>query len=204
MEHKLHQLRVDVRLNTKVVGADATGLTLEQGGRIDADLVAWVAGVKAPDVLARLDGLDVARNGQLLVRPTLQTTVDDRIFALGDCARFEDPDGKPLPTTAQVARQQAQFLATTLNRHFRRGRPLRPFSFHNRGNLVSLGDYAAYGTLGSYGFFRGRVIRGRLAELGHAALYRQHQMDLIGLLRGGATWLGSDLMRVGRTRVTLG
>ena len=129
---------------------------------------------------------------------------DDRIFALGDCARFEGPNGKPLPTTAQVARQQAQFLAATLDRHLRRGRPLRPFSFHDRGSLVSLGDYAAYGTLGSYGFFRGGVIRGRLAELGHAALYRQHQMDLIGLLRGGATWLGSDLMRVGRTRVTLG
>lgn len=203
VQRKLGQLRVEVRLNTKAVGADGTGLLLDGGGRVDADLMAWVAGVKAPDVLKRLDGLEVARNGQLLVRPTLQTA-DDRIFALGDCARFEGADGKPLPPTAQVARQQALFLARSLGRHLRRGRPLRPFTFHNRGSLVSLGDYAAYGTLGNYGFFSGAVIRGRLAELGHAALYRQHQMDLTGLLRGSATWLGSDLMRAGRSRVVLG
>ena len=203
VKRKLGQLRVEVRLDTKVVGADETGVLLEGGGRVDSDLMAWVAGVKAPDVLKHLDGLEVARNGQLLVRPTLQTTVDDRIFALGDCARFEGANGKPLPTTAQVARQQAQFLARSLRRHLRWGRPLRPFAFRNRGSLVSLGDYAAYGTLGNYGFFSGGVIRGRLAELGHAALYRQHQMDLTGLLRGGATWLGSDLMRVGRSRVVL-
>ncbi len=202
--HKLQQLRIDVHLKTRVVSADANGVMLEQGGRVDADIVAWVAGVRAPDILAHLDGLDVARNGQLLVRATLQTKADDRIFALGDCARFDGVDGKPLPTTAQVARQQAQFLARSLDRHLRRGRPLRPFKFRSRGNLVSLGDYAAYGTLGNYGFFHGSVIRGRLAQLGHAVLYRQHQMDLTGLLRGGATWLGSDLMRAGRTRVTLG
>ena len=203
VKRKLGQLRVDVRLSTKVVGADATGLLLDGGGRVDADLMAWVAGVKAPDVLKQMDGLEVARSGQLVVRPTLQTA-DDRIFALGDCARLEGANGRPLPTTAQVARQQALFLARSLGRLLRWNRPLRHFAFHNRGSLVSLGDYAAYGTLGNYGFFRGGVIRGRLAELGHAALYRQHQMDLTGLLRGGATWLGSDLMRAGRSRVVLG
>ena len=63
------------------------------------------------------------------------------------------------------------------------------------GSLVSLADYVAYGTLGSYGFFRGVFLKDRLAHLAHAALYRMHRMDLYGPIRGGVTWLADDLIR---------
>ena len=33
-------------------------------------------------------GLETTRNNQLVVKPTLQTSRDDRIFAIGDCAFF--------------------------------------------------------------------------------------------------------------------
>ena len=69
---------------------------------------------------------------------------------------------------------------------------------------MSLADYAAYGTLGSYGFFRGGFLRGHLAHLAHAALYRMHQMDLYGPVRGGVTWFADDLYRVVRPRIHLG
>jgi len=42
--------------------------------------------VQGPEVLKNLDGLEASPSNQLVVRPTLQTTRDDNIFAIGDCA----------------------------------------------------------------------------------------------------------------------
>ncbi len=56
------------------------------GKVIRADLTVWAAGIKAPAILSNLDGLPTNRLGQLVVRRTLQTEIDDNVFALGDCA----------------------------------------------------------------------------------------------------------------------
>ena len=42
-------------------------------------------------VLAQLDGLEANRINQLVVEPTLQTTRDPDVFALGDCAACPRP-----------------------------------------------------------------------------------------------------------------
>jgi NADH:quinone reductase (non-electrogenic) len=143
------------------------------------------------------------RRGQIEVRPTLQTRADDGIFALGDCASCAGADGKPFPTTAQVARQQALFLARSLAGHLAGNKPLGVFRFHDRGSLVALGDYAAYGSLGQHGILRGALIKGWLAKLGHASLYRMHQLDLNGFVKGGVEWLADDLTRMTRPRIGL-
>jgi NADH:ubiquinone reductase (H+-translocating) len=203
VEAKLRQLSIDVSTNTKVVGADTKGVVLAGGQRVDADLIVWAAGVKAPDIVSKL-GLEVNRKGQIVVKPTLQSRVDENVFALGDCSTLSGANGKPLPTTAQVARQQAVFLARSLTGHLKQHKPLAEFRFRDMGSLVSLGEYAAYGTLGSYGFFHGGFLKGRVAHLAHAALYRMHQMDLYGLARGGVTLLADDLTRAIRPRILLG
>ena len=203
VEAKLRQLGIEVRTSTKVVGADSKGVILDGDRRIDANLIVWAAGVKAPEVTSKL-GLEVNRKGQIVVRPTLQSQADENVFALGDCSSLSGPNGKPLPTTAQVARQQAVFLARSLAGHLKQNKPLAEFRFRDMGSLVSLGDYAAYGTLGSYGFFRRGFVKGRVAQLAHATLYRMHQMDLYGPARGGVTWLADDLTRAVRPRILLG
>ncbi len=202
-ERVLRGLGVDVRVGTRVTGADAAGVTVA-GGRVDASLTVWAAGVRAPHVVAKLDGLAVGRHGQVVVGSTLQSVTDDSVFALGDCASLDGANGRPLPATAQVARQQAVFLARSLAARARHGRPLARFAFRDMGSVVSLGDYAAYGTLGSYGVFRGGFLPGRVAQLSHAALYRMHQMDLEGVVRGGLGWLADDLGRLVRPGVRLG
>ena len=59
----------------------ATGVKLANGTFLPAELVVWAAGVKAPDLLRNLDGLETNRINQLLVLPTLRTTHDENIFA---------------------------------------------------------------------------------------------------------------------------
>jgi NADH:ubiquinone reductase (H+-translocating) len=201
VEAELRSLGVDVRTSTKVVGVDAQGVSLDGERRIEAGLVVWAAGVKGPAVMSNLDGVEISRRGQALVADTLQTKNDERIFALGDCSDLAGANGKPLPATAQVARQQALFLAKSLASQIKSGAPLGHFKYRDMGSLVSLGPYAAYGTLGSYGFLKGAAFKGWLARIGHAALYRMHQLDVNGYARRLVIWLAASLRRLVQPRV---
>ena len=107
--HKLLvEMGVEIRTGVPVAEVRADGVRLVDGSFIPAELAVWAAGVRAPAVLAELDGLEVNRAGQLVVRPSLQTTRDDDVFAIGDCAACPWPghDG-PVPPGAQAAHQQA-------------------------------------------------------------------------------------------------
>lgn len=186
----LENLGVNVVTGARVTGAVQEGLTLADGARIDATLMVWAAGVKGPAFLSELSGLECTRNNQLVVQSSLQTRQDSAIFAIGDCASLTLPDAeRPLPPTAQVAHQQAQHLIGNLPGFLLEGRPIPDFRYHDFGSLVSLADYDAYGSLGKLGLLKGGTIRGRLAQLSHAMLYRAHQARLYGFWRGGLVWL---------------
>ncbi len=75
-------------------------------------LKARAAGVRGAKFLTELDGLESNRINQLVVRTTLQTTLDDDIFALGDCAACPLTEGsdKNVPPRAQSARAASQFF----------------------------------------------------------------------------------------------
>jgi NADH dehydrogenase len=107
--HKeLEALGVRVLTNTAVVEATGEGMITKSGEFIAADLRVWAAGVKGPEILKEVAGLETTRANQLVVTPTLQTTRDERIFAIGDCAYFL-PEGatRPVPPRAQSAHQIA-------------------------------------------------------------------------------------------------
>ena len=198
---QLRTLGIDVRAGARVVSADAAGFVLDDGSRIDASLRVWAAGVKAQDAIAALDGFELTASGQVKVGPTLQTTTDDRVFALGDCASFTAiGEPRPLPPTAQVARQQAMHLARYIP-GWLEGQPIPPFSVRDLGSLVSLSRYNAFGTLGRHGLFRNRFIRGRFAQLSHAMLYRLHQAELHGFGRASMIWLSDAIASAVRPKI---
>jgi NADH dehydrogenase len=201
---RLERLGITIFTGARVVSADGNGLRLVDGSRIYADLQIWAAGVKAADVLASIDGLEVTRNNQLVIGPTLQTTRDPRIFAIGDCASLVcSPDVKPLPPTAQVAHQQAAHLIRHIPAWLN-GAELPPFRYRDFGSLVSLGGYGAYATLGKFGLFGSGFIKGRVAQLGHILLYRSHQSRLHGFWRGSLIWLADIINSYVRPRLRLG
>lgn len=176
----LRRLKVDIRTGALVTEVNAHGVKLQTGEFIPSELVVWAAGVKGPDVLADLDGLEASRSNQLVVRPTLQTTRDDNVFAFGDCAWLV-PDGEqsPVPPRAQAAHQQASHLVRNLQRRLR-GDPLQPFRYRDFGSLVSLGGYSTVGSL--MGFITGRkmLIEGFVAKLMYRSLYKMHLTALHG------------------------
>ena len=115
----LTKLGVEVRTGARVAEVLENGVRLADGEFIPSELVVWSAGVKAPDFLANIAGLETNRINQLVVRPTLQTTLDDSIFAIGDCAACPRPDlAQIVPPRAQAAHQQAGFLVKQLDLGF--------------------------------------------------------------------------------------
>jgi NADH:ubiquinone reductase (H+-translocating) len=188
---QLGQLGVTVMAGEAVSEVAPGFVRTASGKAVRADLTVWAAGIKAPPVLAKLDGLPVTKQGQLVVRPTLQTEVDDNIFALGDCAActWSDSDGKEhkVPPRAQAAHQQASFLVQALGNRLK-GRPLPEFVYRDLGSLVSLNHFSAVGNLRG-----GMLVKGLLARWMYMSLYRMHIAGLHGyrrmLLDTVANWL---------------
>ena len=190
---QLRALGIDVRTGVKVVAADAECYVLDGGERVPAALKVWAAGIRASDIF-RESGLELNRAGQVVVAPNLLAKGEQCVFALGDCASLV-PEGaeRPLPSTAQVANEQALHLIRYLPAWLREGKPVPPFRFRDLGELVSLSDYNAFGTLGRFGFFKGGFIKGRFAQLSHALLYRQHQLSLHGPRRAALLWMAERI-----------
>ena len=128
-EQILTKLGVEVRVGSRVTSVTDQGVNLANGEFIPSELVVWAAGVKGPDVLAKLDGLEVSRLNTLVVKPTLQTTRDDNIFVIGDAA-YLVPDGETaaVPPRAQAAHQQSTHLVRQLQRRINGETKLRPSS----------------------------------------------------------------------------
>jgi len=176
----LRKLNVDIRTNARVTEVTPQGVKLASGDFIGSELVVWAAGVKGPDVLAKLDGLEVSRSNQLVVKPTLETTLDPDVFALGDCAYLVPPgETYPIPPRAQAAHQEASHLVKQMQRRLA-GEPLKPFKYRDFGSLVSLGHYSTVGSL--MGFVTGRkmIIEGFVAKLMYRSLYKMHETALHG------------------------
>jgi NADH dehydrogenase len=179
----LVKLGVDVRTSARVAEVLADGVRLADGEIIPSELVVWSAGVKAPPFLAGIDGLETNRINQLVTRPTLQTTRDDDIFAMGDCASCPRPGyPQPVPPRAQAAHQMAEFMFKQLNNRIS-GRPLGEFSYRDLGSLVSLGKYSTVGSLMGFVIGRSFFIEGYFARVMYKSLYKMHEAALHGRLR---------------------
>lgn len=177
----LKGIGVEIRVGSPVTKVTAEGVTLANGDFIPSELVVWAAGVKGPDVLAKLDGLEVSRMNTLVVKPTMQTTRDDNIFVIGDAA-YLLPEGEtaPIPPRAQAAHQEASHLAKQLVRRMNGATDLAPFKYHDFGSLVSLGKYSTVGNL--MGFIEGKSLRieGWFAKIMYRSLYKMHEVALYG------------------------
>ncbi len=176
----LEGLGVVVRQMVRVTEVTPNTIQTAAGEIIPADLTVWAAGIRAPAFLREIDGLETDRINRLVTNACLQTTRDENIFALGDCAAVPAEDGKgTLAPRAQVAHQQASHLVRSLAARAR-GEAPTPFRYKDFGSLVSLGHSSTLGNL--MGFIRGKGIRieGMVASFMYWSLYRSHLMALHG------------------------
>lgn len=184
-EALLAKLGVEVHTGAKVAEVLPGGVRLSDDRVLPAELVVWAAGVKAPEFLTRLDGLETNRINQLLVRQTLQTTLDDDIFAIGDCAACPWPEHDGfVPPRAQAAHQQASHMLGQIKRRLE-GKPLTDYRYRDFGSLVSLGKFSTVGNMMGGLVGDNMMIEGLFAKLMYASLYKMHELALHGWTKVG-------------------
>jgi len=176
----LLDLGVEVRTGARVAEVLDHAVKLADGEVIPSELVVWAAGVRAPDFLTEIDGLETNRINQLVVRPTLQASRDDDVFALGDCASCAIPGYENgVPPRAQAAHQEAEFMLTQIEKRLA-GQPLGTFEYRDFGSLVSLGKYSTVGNLMGSLVGKSFMIEGYFARFMYRSLYKMHEAALYG------------------------
>jgi len=186
-EKLLMDLGVEVMTNAKVQKIEANRVYLSNGVEIPAELIVWAAGVKAPDFLNGIGGLESNHVNQLMVLPTLQSTRDPHIYAMGDCAACPWPEanngkGGIVPPRAQAAHQQASHLFSQINQIID-GKPLKPYQYRDFGSLVSLGEYSSVGSMMGGLIGGSLMVEGLFAKLMYISLYKLHQLALHGWVK---------------------
>jgi NADH dehydrogenase len=179
----LKKIKVEVLTGEKVTEVSAQGVKTANAREISAELVVWAAGIKAPDFLKDLDGLETNRINQLMVTQMLQTTRNPDVFAFGDCASCPWPEKNGwIPPRAQSAHQQATHLYKQFPRRLR-GEALQPFVYRDFGSLVSLGKFSTVGSLMG-AITRGSImVEGFFAKIMYLSLYKMHELALHGFVK---------------------
>lgn len=139
----LHEMGVDVKLNTSVVGFDGRRLQLSNGEELETDTVIWAAGVKAKGIPG-LATESIGRAGRYKVDGFNLIEGYDNIYALGDVALMTAdpnyPQGHPMICTPAI--QQAKHLAKNLVRMVRK-QPLVEFRYFDPGTMATVGRHKA-------------------------------------------------------------
>jgi NADH dehydrogenase len=189
----LKRLGVMLRLNDAVERVTPEGFLLKSGDAVPCELRVWASGVIGRPLASRLH-LTLDRSRRIVCDAFLRCTGADGVYAMGDCAAVIHPEtGKALPTTAQVAHQQAAYLRQRLSE--RPGRSsMKPFLYHDRGSLVALGVQPATGEIP---VARRRVwtLNGTLPKLAYVSLQLAHRASLIGWRRAITRLLAESLRR---------
>jgi len=199
---ELNKLGIEVKTQTFIQEVTNEGFVTKDGTLIPAELRVWAAGVKAPDWMQGLGGLESNRVNQLVVKPSLQTTFDDSIFAIGDCSFMLQKDGTPVPPRAQAAHQQASHVYKNLVRLAEQKEP-KEYVYHDKGSLVNLSRYSTVGSLMGNLSSGSMMIEGKIARLVYVSLYRLHQVALHGYFKTTLMTLSGRINKIIRPRLKL-
>lgn len=178
-QERFKRERIQVQTGTRVMAVHADGIIINQFNdspqKIVSHMVVWATGVIASTLARTL--IKVQRNNhsnRLIVDEWLRLIradkVDERVYALGDCAIIKE---KPLPCTAQVAKQQAQYLARCLdeepiglsNEPSTFLQSTAPFVYNPKGMMVYVGGWEAIADIGT------KEVSGRTAWLVWRSVY---------------------------------
>ncbi len=198
----LKALNIDVRTNTKVTQVTKQGFETADQDVIAADIRVWAAGVKAPEFLGQIEGLETTPTNQIIVKPSLQATTDDNIFVIGDCASYTQENGIRVPPRAQSAHQMASHVYKNL-RLLLDNKPLKPYIYKDHGSLVSLSRYSTVGSLMGNLMGKSTMVEGRAARIVYISLYRMHQMALHGWIKTALIMFSGSINRIIRPRLKL-
>lgn len=146
----LRSKKVEIRLNITMEDYNGQRVTLGDGGFIETQTLIWTAGVKAAEIVERLDA-EKRNGGRARVEPTLQLPGQPEAFVIGDAAFLPNGDGQPMPMLSTVAIQQGKATAKNIRRLIS-GESPSDFHYKDPGLLATIGRNAAVARIGGISF----------------------------------------------------
>ena len=206
VESELRKLNVKLFLGERVTKVTKEGIETQSGKKILSSLVVWAAGIKAPEFLSQIKGIETNSIHQIKVESTLQSTSNTDIFAFGDCAACPVKPGSDLlvPPRAQAAHQQASMLYKSIkSKVLKPNKGLPKYVYKDYGSLVNLGRYSTVGNLMGSLLGGSMFVEGLIARLMYLMLYQMHLSALHGVVSVVFRLLGKIISRRTEARVKL-
>jgi NADH dehydrogenase len=161
----LEERGVEVLLGELVESVTPTRVALKSGKVLDAHTLVWGAGLQASPLAGTL-GLELERGGRIGVEPDLSITEHPEAFAVGDIAWITDSKThEVLPQLGSVALQAGELAGENIARKLE-GKESKPFRYHDKGTMATIGPGAAVVQLP-----RGRTLKGETAWLAWGAVH---------------------------------
>ena len=151
-EDFLEGLGVNVWKNIRVTAYDGQLAETNTETFFKTATLVWAAGVKAVSIKGLDAGDFFCKGDRLRVNGFHQIQGFEHIFAIGDVAQMESekfPYGHPM--MAQPAMQQGDSLGENLVR-MSNGKPLKPFSYYDKGSMATIGRNKAVADLPKFKF----------------------------------------------------
>ncbi|MGG1312181.1 MULTISPECIES: NAD(P)/FAD-dependent oxidoreductase [Cohnella] len=151
----LQKKGVIFKIGTAIKECTSEGVVVGEGEEIKSQTVIWTGGVRGNRLIEEA-GIETTR-GRVKVDEYLRCPGHENIYVLGDNSLVFNEEGRPYPPTAQIAMQQGVNCAHNLVAQIR-NQTLKPFVFHNKGTVASLGKGEAIGIA------FGKKYKGRVAS----------------------------------------
>lgn len=127
------------------------GIVCASGKTLKSRTVIWTSGVSPSPIFITPELF--CQKGRIIVEPSLNLKDFPEVFVLGDLAAFADKKFGLLPTSAQVAAEEGNFVGKNITRLIS-NKPLQSFHYFHKGDLVSIGKWRALAQIGGSGFLK--------------------------------------------------
>jgi NADH dehydrogenase len=161
----LEERGVEVLVGELVSSIEPTRVTLKSGKVLEAHTLVWGAGLQANPLAGSL-GLELQRGNRIAAEPDLSIAGHPEVFAVGDIAWITDTKtNEVLPQLGSVALQAGEHAGENIARLVA-GKETKPFRYHDKGTMATIGRGAAVVQLP-----RGRTMKGEPAWLAWGAVH---------------------------------
>jgi NADH:ubiquinone reductase (H+-translocating) len=161
----LEERGVEVMVGEIVSSVEPERITLKSGKVLEAHTLVWGAGLQANPLAGSL-GLELQKGNRIYAEPDLSVTGHPEVFAVGDIAWITDTKtGEVLPQLGSVALQAGAHAGENIARLIA-GEETKPFRYHDKGTMATIGRGAAVVQLP-----RGRTMKGEPAWLAWGAVH---------------------------------
>lgn len=134
----LTRMGVEIILNAKLKNFDGEAVIMDDGKEIPAKSLVWSAGVRGT-FPSGISAENIFRGNRIKTNSFCQLENSENIFVVGDaaaCVGSDTPNGHPM--VASVAIQQGRLIASNLLT-LKKGLPLKPFTYFDKGSLATIG-----------------------------------------------------------------